>query len=316
MWLALDNIRIRLISSYYNFVPSQTIPNFEFYNSVRTPKLNNFLLVENLAGNYDAKSKYGIISDQRGNLDNAGLPVLIVGSALSESAIPMGFNAENTNVITQEWAAGANTVQTNINARLAAPLQPYTSATQKIINSLTKIGVFDGAVFGGNRITSQMIDNMIHHISTQIMAQNVAVANPGFAVGPAPVAFVPLANNPTPYVIADTQALWALIQVATVVGLNNIHNDIINVMAGQDLIGAIAQNAAASVPPRAFDARLNQIKSRLIMAIVEGYVKDRAPIKILPRRMNKTMHCFNDRIFSFCNKYFVKDRCHVASFFV
>jgi hypothetical protein len=293
MWLALDNIRIRLISSYYNFVPSQTIPNFEFYNSVRTPKLNNFLLVENLAGNYDAKSKYGIISDQRGNIDNAGVPVVIVGSALSESAIPMGFNAENTNVITQEWAAGANTVQTNINARLVAPLQPYTSATQKIINSLTKIGVFDGAVFGGNRITSQMIDNMIHHISTQIMAQNVAGPNPGFAVGPAPVpgAFVPLANNPTPYVIADTQALWALIQVANVVGLNNIYDDIINVMAGQDLIGAIAVG-----PPNAFDPLLNKIKSRLIMAIVEGYVKDRSPIKILPRRMNKTMHCFNDSL--------------------
>ena len=289
MWLALDNIKVGLQSNFYNFVPSRTIPNFEFYSSVETPKLNSFLLVENITDHFNAMSKYGLLSDQRGNIidvDNSEKAghIDLANAARYKSAIPVGYNAEPTNIILTEGIRGGS-IYDNIHKHSRSPnSNPYSQYSLKIINSLTKIGVFEKAKYGDFEITHKMIDNMIKHISEQIIVQN----GTGFGTPT-----ITLGNNPSPLIIANTEALWGLLSIGR--GYR-IHPLIINLMAGQDIYddknNYIPVYYAGTVTNVNDNTIIQKIKSRLILAIVEGYVKDRSLVKVQPRKMNKVSGTF------------------------
>jgi hypothetical protein len=295
LWLALDNIKVRLENNkFYNFVPSLATPNPPMYQSVYTYKLNNFILVPNATNNYSAQSIYGEISDQRGNLlQNAAAAVAPDVPAPGLGAIPIGYNKFPTSQIMDKWgsfnkvvggaAAAAippGQVQQHFNGAVVNPLNP---SVQNIYNSLSKLGIFDGAIdntvaIGGPApvpITSNQIDTLVQSIFNQIQVAHNAVIVVGAAIVVGNIN--DLHNNPTPLEISQNAAIRDVIV---------FNQNILNIIAGQNLQPAIA--AGGGAPPAVLNL-LNSAKETLIMAVVEGIILDDKPIMTLPREMNK-MH--------------------------
>ena len=211
-----------------------------------------------------------------------------------KGAIPIGYNKLATNKITTKWGGfndqktfaptKAGFVQTNITNRKTNSA-PYTGSTLDIINNLSKLGIFEGAIdhtFSKYEIKSTDIDTMIHEIFTKIQTSHNKTNTVPTVVGN-----INLFDNPTPYEIAENKYI---------IDINTINTNILNIIAGQDLTPAV--NMSLPGNPQVLEI-LNEAKKTLIIAVIEGIIKDENLVMSPPRKMNN----MNRAIFNHAGAY-------------